>query len=111
MTHNGNDYQPLTRDELSKLAGEELPERAAMSLVMYAATNYAAVRYLWSLRRRSVLLPALGVVVAGYVLFRNLWPPPEGSLRVVPYLVLGWLIAGALRLAVGISRRSVRLIG
>ena len=33
MTHNGNDYQPLTRDELSKLAGEELPERAAMSLV------------------------------------------------------------------------------
>jgi hypothetical protein len=33
MTRNGNDYQPLTRDELSKLAGEELPERAAMSLV------------------------------------------------------------------------------
>ena len=33
MTRNGNDYQPLTRDELRKLAGEELPERAAMSLV------------------------------------------------------------------------------
>ena len=27
------DYKPLTRDELSELAGEELPERAAMSLV------------------------------------------------------------------------------
>ena len=26
-------YQPLTRDELTELAGEELPERAAMSLV------------------------------------------------------------------------------
>ena len=26
-------YQELTRDELNKLAGEELPERAAMSLV------------------------------------------------------------------------------
>jgi hypothetical protein len=26
-------YRQLTRDELNKLAGEELPERAAMSLV------------------------------------------------------------------------------
>jgi hypothetical protein len=28
-----SDYKPLTRDELTQLAGEELPERAAMSLV------------------------------------------------------------------------------
>ena len=28
-----SDYKPLTREELSNLAGEELPERAAMSLV------------------------------------------------------------------------------
>lgn len=27
------EYRKLTRDELTKLAGEELPERAAMSLV------------------------------------------------------------------------------
>src|SRR3954469_11188126 len=27
------DFKPLTREELSQLAGEELPERAAMSLV------------------------------------------------------------------------------
>ena len=26
-------YRPLTREELNQLAGEELPERAAMSLV------------------------------------------------------------------------------
>jgi hypothetical protein len=26
-------YQPLTREELNQLAGEELPERAAMSLI------------------------------------------------------------------------------
>jgi hypothetical protein len=32
MAHSEK-YQPLTRDELEKLAGEELPERAAMSLV------------------------------------------------------------------------------
>jgi hypothetical protein len=28
-----SDYKPLSREELSELAGEELPERAAMSLV------------------------------------------------------------------------------
>jgi hypothetical protein len=27
------DYRPLTREELDRLTGEELPERAAMSLV------------------------------------------------------------------------------
>ena len=35
MTHETTpqEYRPLTREELNKLAGEELPERAAMSLV------------------------------------------------------------------------------
>ena len=28
-----SDYKPLTREELNTLAGEELPERAAMSLI------------------------------------------------------------------------------
>jgi len=28
-----SDYQTLTKEELDKLAGEELPERAAMSLI------------------------------------------------------------------------------
>jgi hypothetical protein len=27
------EYRPVTREELSSLAGEELPERAAMSLI------------------------------------------------------------------------------
>jgi hypothetical protein len=27
------EYRPLTREELNNLAGEELPERAAMSLI------------------------------------------------------------------------------
>ena len=33
MSEEIQQYQPLTRDELEKLAGEELPERAAMSLI------------------------------------------------------------------------------
>ena len=33
MTQEPEQCKPLTREELSELAGEELPERAAMSLV------------------------------------------------------------------------------
>ena len=33
MTNQPDQYRPLTREELSELAGEELPERAAMSLI------------------------------------------------------------------------------
>jgi len=29
----GEEYRKLTRDELNEIAGEELPERAAMSLI------------------------------------------------------------------------------
>ena len=40
-----SDYKPLTREDLDKLAGEQLPERAAMSLVnanVAAPVNLAA---------------------------------------------------------------------
>jgi hypothetical protein len=40
-----SEYRPLTREELNELAGEELPERAAMSLVnanVAAPVNLAA---------------------------------------------------------------------
>ena len=33
MTEDQQDYKPLSAEELSQLAGEELPERAAMSLL------------------------------------------------------------------------------
>jgi hypothetical protein len=39
------EYRPLTREELNQLAGEELPERAAMSLInanVAAPVNLAA---------------------------------------------------------------------
>jgi hypothetical protein len=41
----GDEYRKLTRDELNALAGEELPERAAMSLIngnVAAPVNLAA---------------------------------------------------------------------
>jgi hypothetical protein len=33
MPDEQKDYQPLSREELNQIAGEELPERAAMSLI------------------------------------------------------------------------------
>jgi hypothetical protein len=33
MSSQTQDYKPLTREELDELAGEPLPERAAMSLI------------------------------------------------------------------------------
>jgi hypothetical protein len=33
MTNEQLEYRPLSREELNELAGEQLPERAAMSLV------------------------------------------------------------------------------
>ena len=33
MDQSPQQYKPLTREELTQLAGEELPERAAMSLI------------------------------------------------------------------------------
>jgi hypothetical protein len=39
------EYRPMTREELNELAGEELPERAAMSLInanVAAPVNLAA---------------------------------------------------------------------
>jgi hypothetical protein len=40
-----SDYKPLSREELNEIAGEELPERAAMSLInanLAAPVNLAA---------------------------------------------------------------------
>ena len=45
MTQESHDYRALTREELNALAGEELPERAAMSLInsnIAAPVNIAA---------------------------------------------------------------------
>jgi len=45
MTETPNEYRSLSREELNEMAGEELPERAAMSLInanIAAPVNVAA---------------------------------------------------------------------
>ena len=62
-------------------------------LVMYVLTNVAAARHLGRRSLRQVVAPA-GVLIAGYVLYRNVWPVPAAPYGFFPYLVLGWLLAG-----------------
>ena len=43
---------------------------------------------------------AAGVLIAGFVLYHNVWPVPPPPYRYFPYLVLGWLAAGLVITAV-----------
>jgi amino acid transporter len=66
-------------------------------LVMYMVTNAAAMVFLWREERRwlDVVLPLGGIAVAGYTIYRNVYPAPASPFDVFPYVVLGWLILGA----------------
>ena len=69
-------------------------------LIMYLLTNVAAA---WHLGRRSLLRlvpPVAGVLIAGFVLYHNVWPVPPAPYEFFPWLVLGWLAAGLTMTAV-----------
>ena len=76
-------------------------------LVMYVLTNVAAARHLGRRSPGQVVAPAAGVLVAGFVLYHNVWPVPPAPYEFFPYLVLGWLGAGLVITAVipGFSRK------
>ena len=63
-------------------------------LVMYVLTNVAAARHLGRRSPWQVLVPAGGVLTAGFVLYHNVWPVPSPPYEYFPYLVLGWLLGG-----------------
>src|SRR5689334_20216086 len=69
-------------------------------LTMYMLTNVAAARHLGRRSPWQVVVPAGGVLIAGYVLYRNIWPVPPAPYKYFPYLVLGWLAAGLVLTAV-----------
>jgi amino acid transporter len=68
-------------------------------LVMYVLTNIAAACHLGRRSLRQVVAPSCGVLIAGYVLYRNVWPVPAAPYGFFPYLGLGWLLAGLLATA------------
>ncbi len=63
-------------------------------LVMYMITNAAAARHLGRRSLGQVVAPAAGVLIAGFVLYHNVWPVPLAPYKFFPYLVLGWLLTG-----------------
>ena len=69
-------------------------------LVMYVLTNVAAARHLGRRSLWQVVAPASGVLIAGFVLYHNVWPVPAAPYEFFPYLVLGWLAAGLIATAV-----------
>jgi amino acid transporter len=69
-------------------------------LVMYVLTNVAAARHLGRRSLWQIVAPAGGVLIAGFVLYHNVWPVPTAPYEFFPYLVLGWLAAGLIATAV-----------
>src|SRR5690242_7440356 len=69
-------------------------------LVMYVLTNVAAARHLGRRSLWQVVPPAGGVLIAGFVLYHNVWPVPPAPYEFFPYLVAGWLAAGLVLTAV-----------
>jgi amino acid transporter len=69
-------------------------------LTMYVLTNVAAARHLGRRSPWQVVVPAGGVLIAGFVLYHNVWPVPPPPYQYFPYLVLGWLAAGLVITAV-----------
>jgi amino acid transporter len=66
-------------------------------LAMYVITNIAAANHLaGTTSARAIILPLVGVGVAGYVIYRNIWPVPPSPFNVFPYIVGGWLLAAAI---------------
>jgi len=63
-------------------------------LVMYVLTNVAAARRLARSSPVVALVAVAGTAVAGYVLYRNVWPVPPAPFKWFPYGVAGWLAAG-----------------
>jgi amino acid transporter len=63
-------------------------------LVMYVLTNVAAAWHLGRQAPAQLVPPVAGVLIAGFVLYHNVWPVPPAPYQLLPYLVLGWLLAG-----------------
>jgi amino acid transporter len=79
-------------------------------LVMYIVTNVGAAKLFAAgtlgIRRWEVVFPLVGIVVAGYTLWKNLSPVPPYPFNVFPYVVAGWLLLGlAIALVPSVARR------
>jgi len=82
-------------------------------LVAYVLASVGVIRLLFLSGERSVptweaVIPAAGLVVLGYTLYRNVYPFPQGKAWVPPALAAVWLLAGLafVLAAPGVARRA-----
>jgi amino acid transporter len=68
-------------------------------LVVYILATIGMVRLVFFtgqtvIRRWEIAIPALGVIVLGYTLFRNVWPLPTGVAWWGPSVAIAWIVVG-----------------
>jgi amino acid transporter len=72
-------------------------------LVGYGLVNAGATRAVFDrslgVARWRGVLPAVAVILVGYVLYANIYPAPASPYNAFPYIVLAWLVIGAVVLA------------
>lgn len=71
-------------------------------LVAYIATSIGAMVYftrkkIWTVK--NLIAPVLGTVALVYTFYSNIYPIPAFPSNIFPYIVLGWIVVGALILA------------
>ena len=80
-------------------------------LCMYILTEIGVINYMFIGRRvrvprMEVIIPVVGIIILGYVLYRNVWPVPPVPFNYIAYMTGAWLVAGALiaMLAPGLAK-------
>jgi amino acid transporter len=66
-------------------------------LVVYGATQVAAIRLFWRehfWRIPQFAVPAVAIILLGYALYVNVWPVPPAPIRYFPYIVAVWIVLG-----------------
>ena len=69
-------------------------------LVIYALISVACIRFFWKQRRSSFsmlrhgIIPAVGTVFIGVVLYGSVIPPGPFPFDLAPYLVGAWIVIG-----------------
>jgi amino acid transporter len=68
-------------------------------LVGYGLVNVGATRAVFDsslgVPKWRGILPAIAVIICGYVLYANIYPAPASPYNYFPYILLAWLIIGA----------------
>ena len=79
-------------------------------LVAYIVTNAGALRFLFLSRRVptwEAVFPMIGLAILIYVIYKNVYPPPDFPFNIFPYIAGAWILVGlgSVLLVPGLARR------